>query len=75
MCYDKIVDVQRRTRAHAFTGVFSYGAMPYDLAEGSLRLFASEVMPELKKVVPAGDQQIARAGVGSHAEPAAFRLQ
>jgi hypothetical protein len=49
--------------------------MPYDLAEGSLRLFANEVMPELKKVVPAEEQAIARAGVGHHAEPSAFRLQ
>jgi len=75
MCYDKILDVHKRTQSQAFNGVFSYGAMPYDLAEGSLRLFANEVMPELKKVVPAEEQAIARAGVGHHAEPSAFRLQ
>ena len=33
----------------AFNGVFSYGGMPYDDAEANLRLFAAEVMPELKK--------------------------
>ena len=27
---------------------FSYGGMPYDAAEGSLRLFAEKVLPELK---------------------------
>jgi alkanesulfonate monooxygenase SsuD/methylene tetrahydromethanopterin reductase-like flavin-dependent oxidoreductase (luciferase family) len=28
---------------------FSYGGMPYDLAERSLRLFAAKVLPELKR--------------------------
>jgi hypothetical protein len=27
---------------------FSYGGMPYDMAERSLRLFADKVLPELK---------------------------
>jgi hypothetical protein len=48
--------------------------MPYDIAEANLRLFATEVMPELKKHVPIQDQLIARAGVGQHADAAAFRL-
>jgi hypothetical protein len=30
--------------------VFSYAGMPIDDAEKSLRLFASDVMPELKKL-------------------------
>jgi len=29
---------------------FMYGAMPYDVAKRSIRLFASEVMPELRKL-------------------------
>jgi alkanesulfonate monooxygenase SsuD/methylene tetrahydromethanopterin reductase-like flavin-dependent oxidoreductase (luciferase family) len=29
---------------------FLYGAMPYDVAERSIRLFASEVMPELRRL-------------------------
>jgi len=33
-----------------FVGVFSYAGMPYEESEASLRLFAREVMPELKKV-------------------------
>ena len=73
-CYEKILDIQRRTGAEAFNGVFSYGGMPYDLAESNLRLFASEVMPDLKKQVPLEDQLIARAGVGERAEAGAFRL-
>jgi len=73
-CYEKILDIQRRTGAEAFNGVFSYGAIPYDLAESSMRLFASEVMPELKRCIPIEDQLIARAGVGLNADASAFRL-
>ena len=74
MIYEKILDIQRRTGAEAYTGIFSYGAMPYEMAEASLRLFAGEVMPELKRCVPVEDQLIARAGIGSHADASAFRL-
>ena len=73
-CYEKILETQQRTGAEAFTGVFSYAGMPYDIAEHSLRLFASEVMPPLKKRVPLADQLIARAGVGMSADAGAFRL-
>ena len=73
-CYEKVLDIQRRTGAEAFTAVFSYAGMPYDIAEASMRLFAAEVMPELRKHVPIEDQLIARAGVGEHADAAAFRL-
>jgi len=73
-CYEKIVEIQKRTGGEAFNGVFSYAAMPYEIAENSVRLFASDVMPELKKVVPMDDQLIARAGIGEHADSSAFRL-
>ena len=73
-CYQKIVDTQHRTGGEAFVGVFSYAGMPYDMAEANLRLFVSEVMPELKRHVPIQDQLIARAGVGITADAAAFRL-
>lgn len=73
-CYEKVMDRTKRTGAEAFTGVFSFAGMPYDLAEANMRLFASDVMPELRKVIPVGDQLIARAGVGDAAEPTAFRL-
>jgi alkanesulfonate monooxygenase SsuD/methylene tetrahydromethanopterin reductase-like flavin-dependent oxidoreductase (luciferase family) len=74
MCYEKIVDTQQRMGAEAFTGVFSYAGMPYEDAEASMRLFASDVMPELKKHIPVADQLIARAGVGAHADEKAFAL-
>src|SRR5262245_34587557 len=73
-CLERILDIQNRTGAEAFNGVFSYGGMPYDMAEHSLRLFANEVMPELKKLVPLEDQLIGRAGVSSVADASAFRL-
>ena len=73
-CYEKIIEIQRRTGAEAYTGVFSYAGMPYEEAEASMRLFAAEVMPELKKHVPIEDQLIARAGVGAHADASAFAL-
>jgi alkanesulfonate monooxygenase SsuD/methylene tetrahydromethanopterin reductase-like flavin-dependent oxidoreductase (luciferase family) len=73
-CYEKILTIQKRTGAEAFTGVFSYAGMPYDIAENSVRLFAGEVMPPLKKRVPLADQLIARAGVGVSADAGAFRL-
>ncbi len=73
-CYEKILEIQKRTGAEAYTAVFSYGGMPYDIAEASMRLFATDVMPELKKHVPVEDQLIARAGVGQYADAAAFRL-
>jgi alkanesulfonate monooxygenase SsuD/methylene tetrahydromethanopterin reductase-like flavin-dependent oxidoreductase (luciferase family) len=50
MCYDKIMDVMRRTGGGALNGVFSYGGMPFDMAEANMRLFAREVLPELSKV-------------------------
>ncbi len=73
-CYERIVDTQKRTGGEAFIGVFSYAGMPYDMAEANLRLFASEVMPELRRHVPIQDLRIARAGVGETADAAAFRL-
>jgi len=73
-CYEKILDIQKRTGAEAYTGVFSYAGMPYDIAEANMRLFATEVMPELKKHVPIEDQLIARAGIGQYADAASFRL-
>jgi alkanesulfonate monooxygenase SsuD/methylene tetrahydromethanopterin reductase-like flavin-dependent oxidoreductase (luciferase family) len=74
MCYEKIIDTQTRMGAEAFNAVFSYAGMPYEDAEANMRLFAKEVMPELKKHVPIADQLIARAGVGEHADEKAFAL-
>jgi alkanesulfonate monooxygenase SsuD/methylene tetrahydromethanopterin reductase-like flavin-dependent oxidoreductase (luciferase family) len=49
-CYERIVDIHRRTGNSHYVGVFSYAGMPYDEAERSMRLFAAEVMPELRKL-------------------------
>lgn len=49
-CLDTIHDFLGRTGAEAYNGVFSYGGMPYNEAEQSMRLFAKEVMPELRKL-------------------------
>ena len=50
MCYDKIKSFTARVGAGAYNGVFSFAGMPYDAAEASMRLFASEVMPEVQKL-------------------------
>jgi alkanesulfonate monooxygenase SsuD/methylene tetrahydromethanopterin reductase-like flavin-dependent oxidoreductase (luciferase family) len=50
MCFNKIDDIRKRVNADHFTGVFSYAGMPFEDAEKNLRLFATEVMPELKKL-------------------------
>ncbi len=51
-CYEKILDVRHRVGNDTFVGVFSYAGMDYPEAERNLRLFAKNVMPELKKLVP-----------------------
>jgi alkanesulfonate monooxygenase SsuD/methylene tetrahydromethanopterin reductase-like flavin-dependent oxidoreductase (luciferase family) len=68
-CLEKIDVIRRRINADHFTGVFSYAGMPYDEAERNMRLFAAEVMPELKKLAPlsAGDRPGAMAYSGSPA--------
>ena len=50
MCLSKIDSIRRRVNADHFVGVFSYAGMPIEDAERSLRLFAKEVMPEVKKL-------------------------
>jgi len=49
-CYERIMDVRTRVGSDAFVAVFSYAGMPLAEAERNMRLFAREVMPELKKV-------------------------
>ena len=52
-CYDKILDIRRRTGTDHFVGVFSYAGMPADEAERNVRLFAAEVLPALRRLEPA----------------------
>src|SRR5256886_17036904 len=71
-CYEKILDIHRRTGNSHYIGVFSYAGMPYEDAERNMRLFAKDVMPELKKLgveAPAGDRVpvASRAGEPSDA--------
>ena len=54
--YDKVRSFCDVLGADSFVGVFRYGGMPVDVAEKSLRLFAREVMPELKALAPAADR-------------------
>jgi alkanesulfonate monooxygenase SsuD/methylene tetrahydromethanopterin reductase-like flavin-dependent oxidoreductase (luciferase family) len=48
-CLDKIREIRNQVGCGSYIGVFSYAGMPHAEAERSMRLFASEVMPELKK--------------------------
>jgi alkanesulfonate monooxygenase SsuD/methylene tetrahydromethanopterin reductase-like flavin-dependent oxidoreductase (luciferase family) len=47
--YEKIMDIHKRVNNSSYVGVFSYAGMPHEEADRNLRLFAREVMPELKK--------------------------
>jgi alkanesulfonate monooxygenase SsuD/methylene tetrahydromethanopterin reductase-like flavin-dependent oxidoreductase (luciferase family) len=49
-CYEKILDIRRRTGNTHYVGVFSYAGMPWTEAERNMRLFAREVMPALQKL-------------------------
>jgi alkanesulfonate monooxygenase SsuD/methylene tetrahydromethanopterin reductase-like flavin-dependent oxidoreductase (luciferase family) len=53
--YEKVTTAAKLTGGDSFIPVFRYAGMPKDEAEASMRLFAAEVMPELKKysAVPA----------------------
>lgn len=61
MCYEKILDHADKSAADSFVCVPSYAGMPVDEAERNLRLFAAEVMPELKKLPPAAERAKAAA--------------
>ncbi len=74
-CYEKILDIQRRTGAEAFNArVQLRRGCRTTSPKRTCVCSPTEVMPELKKHVPIEDQLIARAGVGQHADAAAFRL-
>src|SRR5206468_2226599 len=78
-CYEKILDIHRRTGNSHFVGVFSYAGMPCDEAERNMRLFAKDVMPELKTLAinapAAPEAAVAGAGTDVRApiSPAAAR--
>ena len=49
-CYDKIISTRDRVGSDSFLAAFSFGAMPYDEVEKSMRLFAKKVLPRLKEL-------------------------
>jgi alkanesulfonate monooxygenase SsuD/methylene tetrahydromethanopterin reductase-like flavin-dependent oxidoreductase (luciferase family) len=51
-CHAKIMDIRSRCGNETFVGVFSYAGMPYDEAERNLRMFAKDVMPEVRNPGP-----------------------
>ena len=49
-CFEKILDIREKIGCDSYTGVFSYGGMPYEESERSMRLFAEEVAPQLQRL-------------------------
>lgn len=64
-CYDRILEIRSHVGCDTFVGVFSYAGMPRELAESSMRLFAREVMPALKRIEPARSLPAAQGVVAS----------
>jgi alkanesulfonate monooxygenase SsuD/methylene tetrahydromethanopterin reductase-like flavin-dependent oxidoreductase (luciferase family) len=60
-CYEKLREHHELVGAQAMILVFSYGGMPYDMAERSMRLFAAKTMPEVRKIVPLEQQTVTLA--------------
>ena len=49
-CYEKIMKTRGRTGSESYLAAFSFGGMPYDEVEKSMKLFAEKVIPRLKEV-------------------------
>ena len=52
-CIEKLQRINDLMGADEFVAVFSYGAMPVEKAEASMRLFAREVLPTVQQFTPA----------------------
>jgi alkanesulfonate monooxygenase SsuD/methylene tetrahydromethanopterin reductase-like flavin-dependent oxidoreductase (luciferase family) len=69
-CVAKIRDIHARTGNDHFVGVFGYAGMPAAEAERNMRLFAAEVMPEIRRLergpdAPAAEPRAPQAvGIG-----------
>ncbi|MGD9995696.1 MAG: LLM class flavin-dependent oxidoreductase [Ilumatobacteraceae bacterium] len=48
--FQRLMDIRERTKAAEFVVLFRFGAMPAELAEQSMRLFAKEVLPRVHAV-------------------------
>ncbi len=49
-CYEKIMTTRGRIGSESYLAAFSFGGMPYDEVEKSMKLFAEKVMPRLKEI-------------------------
>ena len=47
-CYEKIMNIRNFVGNDKFNGMFSFGGIPPEMAEASMRLFAKVVMPRLQ---------------------------
>ncbi len=65
MCYEKLREHHEITGAQGLILVFTYGGIPYDRAESSMRLFASKVLPEVSKIVPLEKQTVTLAATAA----------
>jgi alkanesulfonate monooxygenase SsuD/methylene tetrahydromethanopterin reductase-like flavin-dependent oxidoreductase (luciferase family) len=52
-CLEKLEKINNMMGADDFVAVFSYGGMPVDKAEASMRLFADKVLPKVQAFAPA----------------------
>jgi alkanesulfonate monooxygenase SsuD/methylene tetrahydromethanopterin reductase-like flavin-dependent oxidoreductase (luciferase family) len=60
--YERLVHIQKRTGASQFVLNFRYGTMPAEIAERSMRLFATDVLPRLQAYDASLDVEL--SGVG-----------
>ena len=60
-CIEKLRNIRATTDAAEFVGVFTYGDLPSELAERSMRLFAQEVLP----VIHADEDVAAKAAAST----------
>jgi alkanesulfonate monooxygenase SsuD/methylene tetrahydromethanopterin reductase-like flavin-dependent oxidoreductase (luciferase family) len=60
-CIEKLEKINKMMGADEFVAVFSYGAMPVDKAEKSMRLFAEKVLPVTQSMALAPTPMLATA--------------
>src|SRR5205823_28970 len=71
-CHAKVAGIRERVGCDTFVACFRYAGMPVDEAERSMRLFAREVLPELKTLgVEAPARPAGTRSISSWARPAA----
>ncbi len=67
--YEKVKFFSELAGAGSFVGVFRYGGMSAEAGERSMRLFAQEVMPELKKLAPPSERASAESPLAASRSP------